>query len=79
MAIGLATVALNIFAFPFTGASFNPVRAVAPMLVGWSWSVNFLLYILAPIAGALVGVLVYILAFTHDDVKFGLSYDAKDD
>ena len=28
---------------------------------------------------ALVGMLVYILAFTHDDVKFGLSYDAKED
>ena len=79
MAIGLATVALNIFAFPFTGASFNPARAVAPMLVGWSWSVDFLLYILAPLAGALTGTLVYILAFTHDDIKFGLSYNAKEE
>merc|ERR1711871_676193 len=74
MAIGLAMCALQIFAFPFTGASFNPIRAMAPMLVGWSADVNALLYIIAPIVGCFMGAIVYILAFTSHDLAFGSGF-----
>ena len=76
MAIGLATVSLNIFAFPFTGASFNPIRAFAPMLVSWTWNFNMILYTVAPCIGALFGMLVYVMAFTNYDMKFGCGYHA---
>lgn len=78
MAIGLATVSLNIFAFPFTGASFNPIRAFAPMFVSWSWTSTIFVYTLAPCIGALLGMFVYIMAFTNYSLKFGCGYSAKE-
>ena len=76
MAIGLATVSLNIFAFPFTGASFNPIRAFAPMLVSWSWTSTIFVYTVAPCVGSLIGMFVYIMAFTNFSMQFGTGYDA---
>ena len=74
MAIGLATVSLNVFAFPFTGASFNPIRAFAPIFVSWTWSSDVILYTLAPVVGSFFGMFVYIMAFTNFDMKFGFGY-----
>ena len=68
---------LQIFAFPFTGASFNPVRAFAPMLVGNAWSINISMYMFAPIIGAFVSAIVYILAFTNHPLRFGFNHDGK--
>ena len=76
MAIGLATVSLNIFAFPFTGASFNPIRAFAPMLVSWSWAPTIFVYLIAPLIGGLLGMFVYVMAFTNFSMKFGCGYAA---
>ena len=76
MAIGFAMCALQIFAYPFTGASFNPVRAFSPMIVAMQLSTNLVIYILAPIIGALFGAIIYILAFTNDPLKFGFDYNA---
>lgn len=58
-AIGVgATVALcNLFGKPITGASMNPARSFGPALVSGHLE-NLWLYILAPIVGALLAVVV---------------------
>ncbi len=58
IAIGL-TVALEAACMgPITGASMNPVRSLAPALVGWNWQHHWL-YWVAPIVGAQLAVIVY--------------------
>jgi MIP family channel proteins len=58
IAIGL-TVALEAACMgPITGASMNPVRSLAPALVGWNWQHHWL-YWVAPIGGAQLAVVVY--------------------
>lgn len=74
MAIGLAMCSMQIFAYPFTGASFNPVRALAPMVISWKFNSNILIYLLAPVIGSLVGAIVYLLAFTNSRLSFGFDY-----
>ena len=76
MAIGLAMCALQIFAYPFTGASFNPVRAFSPVVVAWNFEANLVIYMIAPVIGALFGAIIYILAFTNDPLRFGFDYNA---
>jgi glycerol uptake facilitator-like aquaporin len=79
IAVGLAVVALTIFAYPFTGAAFNPARALAPMLCAWSFNVSSLVvYVLAPILGSVLSAAVYITAFTNSAVTFGFSAPAKE-
>ncbi len=58
IAIGL-TVALEAACMgPITGASMNPVRSLAPALVGWNWQHHWL-YWVAPILGAQLAVVTY--------------------
>jgi MIP family channel proteins len=58
IAIGL-TVALEAACMgPITGASMNPVRSLAPALVGGNWQHHWL-YWVAPILGAQLAVVVY--------------------
>jgi MIP family channel proteins len=58
IAIGL-TVALEAACMgPITGASMNPVRSLAPALIGWNWQHHWL-YWVAPILGAQLAVAVY--------------------
>jgi MIP family channel proteins len=58
IAIG-GTVGLEaLFAGPISGASMNPARSLAPALVSWTWTSQWL-YIVGPIVGALIGALVY--------------------
>ena len=58
IAIG-GTVALDaIFGGEVTGASMNPARSFGPALVAWEWS-DFWIYVLAPVAGAVMGGLLY--------------------
>lgn len=76
MAIGLAMCALQIFAYPFTGASFNPVRAFSPMVVALQFNADLFIYMIAPVIGALFGAIIYILAFTNDPLRIGFDYNA---
>src|SRR5262249_5632987 len=56
--IGL-TVAVDILAGgPVTGASMNPARSFGPALVQGHWQFHWM-YWVAPVAGAVVGALVY--------------------
>ena len=43
---------------PVTGASMNPARSLGPALVAWEWG-NQWIYVVAPVAGALIGALLY--------------------
>ena len=58
LAIPLTLVAIHFAAVPFTGASFNPVRSLAPALLGGDLS-QLWVYLVAPIVGAVVAALVY--------------------
>ena len=58
IAIG-GTVALDaIFGGGVTGASMNPARSFGPALVAWEWT-DFWIYVLAPLAGAVMGGVLY--------------------
>ena len=58
IAIG-GTVGLEaLFAGPISGASMNPARSLAPALVSWTWSDQWL-YVIGPMLGAVLGVLAY--------------------
>jgi aquaporin NIP len=55
MAIGAVIALEALFAGPFTGASMNPARSLAPALVGGHLE-GLWIYLTAPFAGALLGV-----------------------
>lgn len=56
--IGLTITAIIFSAGPITGAALNPARWFGPALVSGDWN-NALLYIFAPIVGAMVAALTY--------------------
>lgn len=58
LAIPLTLVAVHLAAVPFTGASVNPVRSLAPALLGGDLS-KLWIYLVAPIVGAVIAALVY--------------------
>ena len=58
LAIPLTLVALHFAAVPFTGASFNPARSIAPALLGGDLS-KLWIYLVAPVVGAVIAALVY--------------------
>jgi MIP family channel proteins len=58
IAIG-GTIGLEaLFAGPISGASMNPARSLAPALVSWTWTDQWL-YIAGPMLGAIAGVIAY--------------------
>jgi aquaporin NIP len=65
LAIG-GTVALDaLFGGSVTGASMNPARSFGPALLASEWT-HFWVYVIGPVAGALVGALLYQLVRTAD-------------
>lgn len=55
IAIGGVIALEAMFAGPISGASMNPVRSLAPALIAWKFSLLWI-YLIAPIAGALLAV-----------------------
>ena len=61
IAVGAYIGLVSVWGAPVTGASMNPARSLAPMLVGGDLT-NYWIYLIGPIAGAMVAVLFeYIL------------------
>ena len=58
VAIPLTLVAIHLAAVPFTGASVNPARSIAPALLGGDLS-KLWIYLVAPVVGAIIAALVY--------------------
>jgi len=58
-AIPLTLTVIHFAGIPFSGASVNPARSLAPALVGGTLDANILVWIVGPIVGAAIGWAVY--------------------
>ena len=58
LGVGLTVAAGIVATGPISGGSFNPVRSLAPMIVSGAFPA-WLAYIVGPIAGGVLGALVY--------------------
>jgi aquaporin Z len=58
VAISLTLAAANLALAPFSGASLNTARSFGPALIGSEWT-DFWVYIVGPLAGAILGWVVY--------------------
>jgi MIP family channel proteins len=68
IAIG-GTIGLDaLFGGPVTGASMNPARSLGPALIAWEWR-DFWIYIVGPVAGAVIGGSTYQLARGRGDAS----------
>ncbi len=60
LAIGLGLTLIHLISIPVTNTSVNPARSTAVALFAGDWAVGQLwLFWVAPIAGAIIGALVY--------------------
>jgi aquaporin Z len=60
VAIGLALTLIHLISIPVTNTSVNPARSIGPALFAGGDAISQLwLFIVAPIAGAAIGALVY--------------------
>lgn len=58
-AIPLTLTVIHFAGIPFSGASVNPARSLAPALVGGTLDGNIIVWIVGPLIGAVVGWAVY--------------------
>jgi aquaporin Z len=58
VAIALTLMAVHFAGIPFSGSGVNPARSFGTALIGTEWK-SFWIYILAPLAGAILGWLVH--------------------
>jgi aquaporin Z len=58
VAIGLTLLSTQFASVPFSGGSQNPARSFGTALIGNKWT-DFWIYLLAPLAGAILGWLVF--------------------
>lgn len=58
-AIPLTLAVIHFAGIPFSGASVNPARSLAPALVGGTLDTNIIIWIAGPLIGAVVGWAVY--------------------
>jgi aquaporin NIP len=70
LAIGLSVGVGALWAGPLTGASMNPARSLGPAVVGMEWG-DALLYLVAPVIGAVVGMAGYELLRTGEKPQKG--------
>ena len=68
IAIGFALTLIHLIGIPVTNLSVNPARSTGPALFVGGWAIQQLwLFWLAPIAGAALAGIVYVLLAGHDD------------
>lgn len=66
--VGAYIILAGLWSSPISGASMNPARSFGPDLVLWNFS-NYWVYLVGPIAGALVAVgIAYILRGRGGDI-----------
>ena len=58
LAIPLTLVAVHLAAIPVSGSSVNPVRSLAPALVGNEWG-DLWIYLTAPLIGGVIGAVIH--------------------
>ena len=73
LAIGLSLTLIHLVSIPVTNTSVNPARSTGPAVLlgigGKSWALGQLwLFWLAPIAGGVIGALIYTLISSEDEV-----------
>lgn len=78
LGIGLAVTADILVGGILTGASMNPARSFGPALLSWNWA-NFWIYILGPLAGAVIAAEVYWFFFLRSREEDQLEADADAD
>jgi aquaporin Z len=60
IAIGLALTLIHLVAIPVTNTSVNPARSTGPAIIAGGWALQQLwLFWVAPIAGGIIGGIVY--------------------
>ena len=57
--IPLTLTAIHFAGIPFSGASVNPARSLAPALVGGTLDANIVVWIVGPLIGAAAGWAIY--------------------
>ena len=57
--IPLTLIAIHFAGIPFSGASVNPARSLAPALVGGTLDGNIVVWIIGPLVGAVIGWAIY--------------------
>jgi aquaporin Z len=63
--IGLVLVLIHLVGIPVTNTSVNPARSIGPAIFVGGWALSQLwLFIVAPLAGGLLGALVHRLLFS---------------
>lgn len=68
VAIPLALAAANLALAPFSGASLNPARSFGPALIGGEWD-DFWIYIVGPLAGAILGWVIYAVVVKQPEAE----------
>jgi aquaporin Z len=66
LAIPLTLFAIHIALIPFTGSSVNPARTLGPDLVGATGWSDIWIYLLAPLAGAILGWAAHMVTVRGD-------------
>lgn len=65
--IGLVLTLIHLVSIPVTNTSVNPARSIGPALFVGDWALEQLwLFVLAPLAGALIGAGLHALLFGED-------------
>ena len=67
LAIGLALTLIHLISIPVTNTSVNPARSISQAIFVGGWAIEQLwLFIVAPVAGAILAGIVYRLLSTED-------------
>ena len=68
LAIGLCLTLIHLISIPVTNTSVNPARSTGPALFGPAYAASELwVFWVAPIAGAIIGALIYNLLLKQED------------
>ncbi len=76
IAIGLALTLIHLISIPITNTSVNPARSISQAIFVGDWALSQLwLFIVAPIVGAVIAGIAYLVLFEKEEV--GASKDTE--